>query len=102
MEFAVKWVPDQKDMDLIGMVNKGACRMLLAKLYLSLGRWDDAIAQCDALIDDPQYSLMTSEFGTFIEPFNTTTFPVTRNVIWDCIARKQTDTGQQRSYFGYA
>lgn len=83
MEFAVKWVPDQKDMDLIGMVNKGACRMLLAKLYLSLGRWDDAIAQCDALIDDPQYSLMTSEFGTFIEPFNTTTFPVTRNVIWD-------------------
>ena len=83
MEFAVQWVPDQKDMDLIGMVNKGACRMLLAKLYLCLGRWDDAIAQCDALINDPQYSLMTEEFGTFIEPFNNTTFPVTRNVIWD-------------------
>ena len=32
MEFAVEWVPDQKDMDLIGMVNKGACRMLLSKL----------------------------------------------------------------------
>ena len=83
MEFAVQWVPDQKDMDLIGMVNKGACRMLLAKLYLCLGRWDDAIAQCDALINDPQYSLMTEEFGTFIEPFNNNTFPVTRNVIWD-------------------
>ena len=29
MEFAVQWVPEQKDMDYVGMVNKGACRMLL-------------------------------------------------------------------------
>ena len=35
MEFAIKWVPEQKDMDLIGGVNKGACRMLLSKLYLA-------------------------------------------------------------------
>lgn len=83
MEFAVKWVPDQKDMTMIGMINKGACRMLLAKLYLSLGRWDDAIAQCDALINDPQYELMREEFGTFITPFNNEAWPVTRNVIWD-------------------
>ncbi len=30
MEFAVQWVPEQKDMDYVGMVNKGACRMLLS------------------------------------------------------------------------
>lgn len=83
MEFAVEWVPDQKDMTMIGMVNKGACRMLLAKLYLSTGRWQDAIDQCDALINDPQYSLMRDNFGSFIEPFNNEAWKVTRNVIWD-------------------
>lgn len=83
MEFAVQWVPDQKDMAMIGMVNKGACCMLLAKLYLSLGRWDDAIKQCDALIGDPNYELMKQSFGTFVKPFNNEAWPVTRNVIWD-------------------
>lgn len=42
MEFAVKWVPEQKDMDYVGMVNKGACRMLLSKLYMSVGEFRKA------------------------------------------------------------
>jgi SusD family. len=83
MEFAVKWVPDQKDMAYVGPINKGACRMLLSKLYLSTGQWDKAKAQCDTIINNSGYSLMTSTFGTFYQPFNTTVLPITRNVIWD-------------------
>jgi len=82
MEKAVQWVPEQKDMDLIGMINKGACRQLLIKCYLATGQWDKAIAQADTLINHSGYQLMTDPFGTFINPFPET-WPVTRNVIWD-------------------
>lgn len=83
MEFAVQHVPDQKDMSEIGLVNKGACRMLLTKLYLATGAWDKAIEQTNALINDPNYDLMRDNFGTFIEPFNNVAWTVKRNVIWD-------------------
>ena len=58
MEFAVQWVPEQKDMDYVGMVNKGACRMLLSKLYMSIGEFGKAKEQLDILIDKSGYSLM--------------------------------------------
>lgn len=83
MEFAVQWVPEQSDMDLTGMVNKGACRMLLAKIYLALGDYDKAEEQTDILIDGSGYSLMTEPFGTFVGGVAPETWPVTRNVIWD-------------------
>ena len=83
MEFAVQWVPDQKDMSEIGLINKGACRMLLAKIYLATGQWQKAIEQTSALIDDPNYDLMRNTFGAFVEPFNNEAWHVTRNVIWD-------------------
>lgn len=83
MEFAVEWVPDQKDMNLIGMVNKGACRMLLAKCYLALGEYEKAKEQTDILINQSGYSLMTTPFGTFNDGGEPETWPITRNVIWD-------------------
>ena len=83
MEFAVQWVPEQKDMQHVGMVNKGACRMLLSKLYLALGRYEDAKKQLDILIDQSGYSLMTNNFGTFFEGGEPASWPITRNVIWD-------------------
>ena len=83
MEFAVQWVPEQKDMKEIGLVNKGACRMLLSKLYLATGQWEKAIQQLNEVIDNSGYSLMTNTFGTFVTPFNTETWPIQRNVIWD-------------------
>lgn len=82
MEFAVQWVPEQKDMKEIGLVNKGACRMLLSKLYLATGQWEKAIQQLNEVIDNSGYSLMTNTFGTFVTPFNTETWPIQRNVIW--------------------
>lgn len=83
MEFAVEWVPEQKDMDMIGMVNKGACRMVLSKLYLSVGEYAKAKEQLDMLIDRSGYSLMTNNFGTFNAGNEPEAWPITRNVIWD-------------------
>lgn len=84
LEFAVEWVPDQKDMDLVGMVNKGACRMLLAKVYLAIGEFQKAKDQLDIIINQSGYSLMTEPFGTFYDNYTASeTWPITRNVIWD-------------------
>jgi tetratricopeptide (TPR) repeat protein len=82
MEQAVLWVPNQSQMSLIGLVNKGACRQLLIKCYLATGQYDKAIEQADILINSSGYSLMTSNFGNFINPYPTT-WPITRNVVWD-------------------
>ncbi|OQP44463.1 starch-binding protein [Niastella yeongjuensis] len=82
LENAVQWVPDQVKMTLIGLVNKASCRQLLLKCYLATGQWDKAIGQADTLINNSGLSLMTSNFGTFVSPY-ATTWPVTRNVIWD-------------------
>lgn len=83
MEFAVEWVPDQKDMSLVGMVNKSACRMLLAKCYLAIGEYAKAKEQTDILIEQSGYSLMQNNFGTFNDGGEPQTWPITRNVIWD-------------------
>ncbi len=84
MEFAVQWVPDQSAMSMRGMINKGACRMLLAKIYLALGEYQKAIEQTDALINNSGYSLITSEtYGEWVDSSVPETWPVTRNVIWD-------------------
>ncbi|RAV30093.1 RagB/SusD family nutrient uptake outer membrane protein [Sinomicrobium soli] len=83
MEKAVEWVPDQQDMGLTGMVNKGACRMLLAKCYLALGEYAKAKEQTDILIEQSGYSLMQDSFGTFNDGGEPQTWPITRNVIWD-------------------
>ena len=80
LEYAVQHVPEVAD--LAGMVNKGTCRHLLIKCYLATGQFDKAIAEADLLINGSGYSLMTDNFGTFINPMPDV-HPVTRNVIWD-------------------
>ena len=81
MENAVKWVPEQSNMKLIGMISKGACRQLLIKCYLATGQFEKAKEQADILIDNSGYSLMKDNFGTF--DYNFASWKVTRNVIWD-------------------
>ncbi|MBK5722727.1 RagB/SusD family nutrient uptake outer membrane protein [Dysgonomonas sp. Marseille-P4677] len=83
MEFAVEWVPEQKDMKYAGMINKGACRMLLIKCYLVTGQFQKAKDQADILINDSGYSLMQDTFGSFVDSYSPQTWKVTRNVIWD-------------------
>jgi hypothetical protein len=76
-------VPEQKDMNLIGMVNRDACRMLLAKCYLAIGEYAKAKEQTDILIEQSGYSLMTDDFGAFNDGGEPQTWPITRNVVWD-------------------
>ena len=83
LEFAVEWVPEQKNMDYVGMINKGACRMLLIKCYLATGQFQKAKDQADILINQSGYELMKNTFGTFIQNYSPETWPVQRNVIWD-------------------
>lgn len=91
MEFAVEHVPHQKpgvyNSDYAGgMINQGACRMLLAKIYLSRYKYNEAKEQLDYIINNMGYQLMTNTFGQNIIPdryIASTTWPVTRNVIWD-------------------
>lgn len=83
MEKAINWVPDQKDMAYQGMVNKGACRVLLTKLYLATGQWEKAEQQADILIEQSGYSLMKENFGTELKSGENKTWEITRNIIWD-------------------
>ncbi len=83
MEFAVQWVPEQKDMIYKGMVNKGACRMLLIKCYMATGQFQKAKEQADILINQSGYQLMKNTFGSFVNTYSPQTWNVTRNVIWD-------------------
>ena len=52
--------------DIQGMVNKGACRMLLIKCYLATGRFAEAEQQADILIDQSGYELMKTISGLLL------------------------------------
>lgn len=60
MEFAAHWVSDSNSR---GMVSKGACQHLLAKICLTLGDFDGAIKATSSVIDGGHYQLMTTRFG---------------------------------------
>lgn len=72
LEFAVQWVPEKMDK---GKVSRGACYHLLAKVYLALNLFDEAVKAASAVING-DYHLMTTRFGSDKDD-------VTRNVIWD-------------------
>jgi hypothetical protein len=84
MQKAVEWVPEQADMKAIGSPNKGACKVLLAKLYLTRGEYKKAKDICDDLIDGGKYALLQGDkFGDFVPGGAPETWKVTRNLIWD-------------------
>ncbi len=60
LEFAVLHVPWK---EASGDVNKGVVYHLLAKVNLSLGLFDEAIAAASAVINNGTYKLMTARFG---------------------------------------
>jgi len=45
-------------------VSSAAANHLLSEIYISLGRWTDAISAASAVIDHPGTALMTERFGT--------------------------------------
>lgn len=83
LEFAVKYVPSQKNMTYYGMVNNEACKHLLIKYYLSAGRFADAENLATDLIENSGLALMREPFGTNVPSGEPQTWEVKRNVIWD-------------------
>ena len=73
LEFAQTWVKDDVNK---GEVTKGAVSHLLTKVNLSLGKFDDAIAAANNVLNGGRYGLMKTRFGS-------TAGDVTKNVIWD-------------------
>ena len=73
MQFAVQYVSDDNHR---GMVSKGACYHLLAKISLTLGDFDDAINAANAVINGGRHSLMTTRFGVDVED-------PSKNLLWD-------------------
>ena len=69
LEFAQKWSSDAVNR---GEVTKGAVSHLLTKINLALGKFDDAIASANSVINGGVYSLMKVPFGS-----------TKKNVIWD-------------------
>jgi hypothetical protein len=73
LDSALNWVPAKTDR---GSVNKAAVAHLLTKIDLSLGKFDDAIAAANSVIDGGGYALMTQRFGVDKDD-------PSRNVVWD-------------------
>ncbi|MCD8385889.1 MAG: RagB/SusD family nutrient uptake outer membrane protein [Bacteroidales bacterium] len=83
LEFAVENVPTQNEIEYYGMVNQEACMHLLIKCYLATGRYKQAEDMATDLINNHGLALMTEPFGTDNPGGCSTTWPITRNVIWD-------------------
>ena len=65
MEFAVQHLPVTVR---YGEVSRAAGYHLLTKLYLSVGRFDDAIRTATEVIERSGFALMKTRFGTRIDP----------------------------------
>lgn len=73
LEFAQSWVKDDVNK---GEVTKGAVSHLLTKVNLALGKFDDAIASANNVLNGGRYGLMKTRFGS-------TAGDASKNVIWD-------------------
>jgi len=62
--YAAANLPGVTELKEEGRVTKAAANHLLAELYIITGDYDKAIAASSSVINDPNYSLMTTRFGT--------------------------------------
>ena len=62
LEFAVKWM---KPVDQLpgGRAPRAAAYTLLSEVYISMKKYDEAIKAASAVIDNPNFQLMTERFG---------------------------------------
>src|SRR5690606_17017001 len=89
LEFAVANLQDIDEVDE-SRINKLAASHVLAEVYISLGRWQDAIDEASKVIDHPKSGLMTERFGTNSEKlFNDPDFE--GDVYWDLFRQGNQD-----------
>lgn len=82
---AVAGLPAANEVAQDGRVSKGAANHLLAEIYIILKDYDKAIAAASAVIDNPNYELMTNRFGS------RTSEP--GDVFWDLFQRNNINRG---------
>ena len=63
LEFAADNLPDPGAERASGRITKGAARHLLSEVYISVGRYSDAINMANSVINDFGYDLMRERFG---------------------------------------
>lgn len=84
LDFASKNLPDIDKVDAPGRVSKAAAYHILSEVYISLKDYDKAIAAANAVINNPNFELMTERFG------RRTDVPET-NVFWDLFQKGNVD-----------
>lgn len=58
-------IPDLRDEEIrAGRITKAAAYHLLTEAYVATEQWQDAIDAATIVIDDPNYALMTTRFGS--------------------------------------
>lgn len=62
---AEQYLQNQSDLKEDGRLTKAAAQHALAEIYIVTKEWDKAIASASAVIDNPEYSLITQRFGTW-------------------------------------
>lgn len=66
LELAAEELPDVDEVD-DSRINKLAAYHLLSEVYISLGRWEDAVEAASEVIDHPRTALMTERFGSMVD-----------------------------------
>ena len=66
-----------------GEISKACADHLLTEIYINLQEWDNAIAAASAVIDDPNYELMTERFGVWPDEIADDQY----NPFWDLFRR---------------
>jgi len=64
LQFAGENLPDINSVPQEGRLPQAAAYHLLAEVYIIMEQWDNAINAAIAVIDNPDFSLMTERFGT--------------------------------------
>jgi hypothetical protein len=64
LKFAAEHLPEKKNVKADGRVNRTAAYHYLAEVYISLNKLDSAIWAAGKVLDDSNFGLMTSRFGS--------------------------------------
>lgn len=64
LEFAAANLPEVSELEEEGRLTKAVAKHLLAELYIITGDYAKAISSATAVIENPNYELMTTRFGS--------------------------------------
>jgi len=65
LTFATQWMKTVNDGFKGGEIPRAAAYHILAEVYIAMGKYPEAIAAASAVIDEPNFELMTERFGTY-------------------------------------